>query len=603
MEGRKGRGSVASLDNVDLRLVDSVEEAVAFMRFLSERHENDLLAIDTESSGLHPYLVGEKLRLVQIGNKRAGWVIPWEQWGGVALEAIRKWDGDWALHNAPHDYQWLSHHAGVELPWDRIQETMVQVALIDPLKPKGLKPVSDRLFGKAALAGQKTLKDAMAEQGWTWATVPIDFVPYTIYAGLDPVLTSWIDHEFRPQVTANASEAYDLERGAQRVCTRMMQRGMLLDVPYVNEARDKLTAYSEKARAWLKSRHGITSPNSAGQLRRAIESYGQEILFFTDNGAPQFDKRALTFYKLEAQNKEIGQLADCVLKIRHSEKIIGSYFDNFLKFRDPSDIIHSSINTLAARTGRMSVTQPALQTLHRRDKIVRGSFIPRPGYVFVTCDLNQVESRMAAHFTGDVGLIEAFRRADTEGGDFFCELSGPIYGEEILKKDPRRDIVKTLTYRTLFGGGENVEEMALAAEVQFEQMLHAKESFDHRFPGLKQMLQIVADTAKRRNPPHLFSPFGRRFLLDRGHEFTQGLNALLQGHAAEYFKKCLLDIDAAGLGEYMVLVVHDEVILEVPEGIAEEAKRIVESCMSDLSSYKVPITAEASILTERWKKT
>jgi DNA polymerase I len=594
---------VASLDNINLRLVDSVDEAVAFMRFLSERHEGNFLAIDTESSGLHPYLAGEKLRLIQIGDKHSGWVIPWEQWGGVAVEAIGKWEGHWALHNAPHDYQWLSHHAGVELPWNRIHETMVQVALVDPLKPKGLKPVSERLFGKAALAGQKALHDAMAEQGWTWATVPFDFMPYVIYSALDPVLTSSIHEEFYPQVMENASEAYDLERGAQRVCTRMMQRGMLLDVPYVNDARDKLVAYSEKARDWLKSRHGITSPNSGGQLRRSFESYGQEILFFTDAGAPQFDKRALTFYKVEGQNTDVRQIADCVLRVRHADKIIGSYFDNFLKFRDPNDVVHASINTLAARTGRMSVTSPALQTLHRDDKIVRGSFIPRPGHVFVTCDLSQIESRLAAHFSEDKGLIEAFWTAETDGTDFFCELGESIFEEPISKKDPRRNMVKTIVYRTNYGGGDNIEEMAITAEVPVAQMARAKAGFDKRFPGVKAELLRTADAAKRRSPPHLYSPFGRRFLLDPGNEYTQGFNARIQGHAAEYFKKNLLDIDSAGLGEYMVLVVHDEVVAEVPEEMAEEARHVIESCMSDHDTYKVPITAEAGILTERWKKT
>lgn len=594
---------MASLDNVDLRLVDSVAEAVEFKRFLSGRHDSNILAIDTESSSLMCYGAGEKLRLIQIGDKHSGWVIPWEQWGGVAVEAIREWEGDWGLHNAPHDYQWLSHHAGVELPWHRIHETMVQVALVDPLKPKGLKPVSERIFGKAALAGQSTLKAAMQEQGWTWATVPLDFMPYIIYAALDPVLTSWIDDEYRPQVMEAASQAYDLERGAQRVCTRMMQRGMLLDVPYVNAARDKLVAYSEKAREWLKSRHGITSPNSAAQLRRAFEAYGQEILFYTNAGAPQFDKRALTFYKIEGQNRDIEQVADCVLKIRHAEKIIGSYMDNFLKFRDPDDVIHASINTLAARTGRMSVTGPALQTLHRNDKIVRGSYIPRPGHVFVTCDLSQVESRLAAHFTGDKGLVDAFWAAERDGTDFFCELGESIFGEPISKKDPRRNMVKTIVYRTNYGGGDNIEEMAITAEVPVAQMAKAKAGFDSRFPGVKAELQHTADVAKRRNPPHLFSPYGRRFMLDRGSEYTQGFNARIQGHAAEYFKKNLLDIDAAGLGEYMVLVVHDEVIAEVPIDMAEEAKHVIETCMTDREGYKVPITAEANILTERWAKT
>lgn len=592
-----------SLQHVDLRLVDSVDEAVAFKRFLGQRRPRNFLGIDSESSGLNPYLPGEKLRLIQIGDETAGWVIPWEQWGGVALEAIREWEGEWGLHNQPHDQQWFMEHAGVELPWNRTHDTMAQVAVINPLMPKGLKFVGESILGKQALAGEKLLKKGMQEQGWTWATVPFSFMPYVVYSAIDPILVDFIDQEYRPQVMQHAAHAYELELGAQRVCTRMMQRGMLLDVPYVNESRSKLEDYSQRARAWLKSNHGVTSPNSGGQLRRAMEGHGQEIIFFTPSGTPQFDKNALTFYKVEGQNEYVRQLADCVLKIRHAEKIIGSYFDNFLKFRDANDIIHASINTLAARTGRMSVTSPALQTLHRNDVIVRGSFIPRPGYVFITCDLNQVEARMAAHFTGDPGLIDSFLRAETDGTDFFCELGGLIYGEPISKKDPRRNMVKTIVYRTNYGGGENVEAMALAAEVPLLQMKHAKESFDASFPGVKEELERTAQVAKSRNPPHLFSPFGRRFLLDRGQEYTQGFNARIQGHAAEYFKRCLLDIERAGLGEYMVLVVHDEVIAEVPIDMAEDARKIIEDCMTDRTSYRVPITADSAILTERWKKT
>lgn len=582
------------------------------MSWLGTRRERNILGFDTESTGLHPYLPGEKLRLIQIGDERSGWAIPWEQWGGVALEAIAKWEGDWAVHNCPHDQQWMAKHAGVELPWNRIQETMVQVALLDPLKAKGkikgdsggkgLKEISEELHGKAALAGEAQLKKGMQEHGWTWATVPFHYMSYIMYSALDPVLATYIDKEYRPWVLQNASAAYDLERGAQRVCTRMMQRGMMLDVPYVYEARGKLEEYSTKARDWLKSSHGVTSPNSGGQLRRALEREGQEILFFTKQGAPQFDKNALTFYKVEGQTESVRQIADCVLKIRHAEKIIGSYLDNFLKYRDADDIIHASINTLAARTGRMSVTNPALQTLHRNDVIVRGSLIPRPGHAFITCDLNQVEARMAAHFTEDAGLISSFLRAEEDGSDFFCELGELIFGEPISKKDPRRNMVKTIVYRTNYGGGENIEAMAMTAEVPIEQMAHAKAGFDASFPGVEAELKRTELLAKSRTPPHLFSPYGRRFLLDPGQEYTQGFNARIQGHAAEYFKRCLLDMDAAGLGDQMVMVVHDECILEVAEGDAEEVLRIVEECMTDKENYRVPITAEGQILRERWKK-
>lgn len=589
------------LEGLQLRLVDSVEDAQQFLSWLGERHEG-VLGLDTESSGLNPYLPGEKLRLVQIGDLRTGWAIPWEQWGGVAREAFARYSGEWALHNMGHDYRWLKRRGGVSLPWHKLHDTMLQAGLDNPLRPKALKVLADQLVDPVASAGQKSLDQAMSDNGWTWATVPVDFVLYAMYGALDPVLTSHIHRKLYPYVSANCPEAYDLERGTVRVCANMMDRGMLLDVPYVHKALDDLRQYTTRARAWLKSTYGITSPNSAGQLAKTLKSYGEKIIAYTDSGAPQFDKRALTYYKVSGGAEAVRHLATCVLQVRHADRIVSAYLERFLELRDADGVIHASINTVAARTSRMSVSDPSLQNLHRKDKIVRGSFRPRDGHVFVTCDLNQVESRFAAHFTKDPGLIEAFLRAERDGTDFFCELSEPIYNARIAKSDPRRDIVKTIVYRTNYGGGDNVEEMALTAEVPYEQMLASKRAFDDRFPGVKRMLQEVTDVAKSRNPPHLFSPMRRRFILDRGQEFTQGFNALIQGHAAEYFKKCLLDIDAAGLGPYMCLPVHDEIILEVPTEMAEEALRTVVQCMTDLENYLVPITADGKILTERWQK-
>jgi DNA polymerase-1 len=153
---------------------------------------------------------------------------------------------------------------------------------------------------------------------------------------------------------------------------------MLLDVPYVEKSIADFDTKSTQIRAWLKSAHKITSPKSSGQIARAVEACGQKILFHTDRGAPQFDKDALKFYADHGENTAVRQLAQYIRAVRHIEDIRDRYSAKFLELRDANDIIHCNVNVMGARTGRMSVSDPALQQLPRDDKVIRGSFIPRP---------------------------------------------------------------------------------------------------------------------------------------------------------------------------------------------------------------------------------
>src|SRR4029453_4732599 len=100
-----------------------------------------------------------------------------------------------------------------------------------------------------------------------------------------------------------------------------------------------------------------------------------------------------------------------------------TYFKNFIEKNDDG-IVHPQIRTMGARTGRMSVTAPALQTLPKDDSMgVRRAFVPRnEGDVLISCDYSQVEMRLLAHFSGDPALQAAFREADETGGDFFVTI-------------------------------------------------------------------------------------------------------------------------------------------------------------------------------------
>lgn len=593
--------TTSPLADVELHLVESVADAVAFKRWLGERHDGPL-GLDTETSGLSPDR--DVLRTIQFGDKKHGWLIPWQQWGGVAMEAFRKYDGEYVAHNAPFDWQFIAEHTGYDIPWERLHDTLPMARLVDPTADNRLKPLNRRYVDKNAAVGQQELDEGMKANGWSWGTVPVDFPPFWIYGALDPVEAVHLYPHLSQRVNSACPEAYSLERAASRICTQMMRTGMQLDVPYIEKSVDDFNAKSDQIRDWLKTAHKISSPKSSGQIAKAMETCGQKILFHTDRNAPQFDKDALKFYAEHGENDAVRQLAQYIRAVRHIEDIRDRYSTKFLELRDARDILHCNINVTGARTHRMSIDTPALQQLPRDDKVIRGSFVPRPGHVFISVDLDQVEMRVLAHLSQDEGLVQAFEEADNGGTDFFTSIARVLYRDGLLiKSDPRRQLVKNSSYARAYGGGH--EKLAMTAGVSVTEIKVFEDLFDQRFPGMRKLMNELEGEAKaafragERGGVRLAD--GRFLPCDKGKEYAV-LNYAIQGECARYMKLCLLNMDAAGLTSMLRLPVHDEILLEAPIDQAEEVLRMVQECMTDRVSYRVPLTADGKIMTERWEK-
>lgn len=244
----------------------------------------------------------------------------------------------------------------------------------------------------------------------------------------------------------------------------------------------------------------------------------------------------------------------------------------------------------------MSITDPALQTLPRDDLVVRGAFVPRAGHVFISCDYDQVEARLAAHFSADPGLIEAFRIADSPGGrDFFSTIATELFQEEVAKKDRRRQMVKNMTYARLFGAG--LGQMARTAGVTEAQMLPVRDAFNARYPGLERMDSEIMGEAH--SIGGIMTPLGRFLPVTKGREYP-AVNYKIQGHAAEVLKRSMIDAESTGLGDWMVLPVHDELLFEVPQDQAEDACTAIRKVMENRTDYRVPLTCKPVIMRERW---
>jgi DNA polymerase-1 len=588
------------LDHVELKLVESLDDALELKRWAGERRE--VLAFDTETEGFTHAIHG--LRLIQIGDLDTGWAIPWPLWGGLAQELLRDYREPTVAHHRKFDYGFLKYRADIDIPWANGHDTMIECALVDPTRPKGLKPAAARLIDRKATAGETLLHDGMKQHGWTWATVPYNFPPYWIYSALDPVLTAHLHHLLYPHVQASSQKIYEIELAVARICGQMSSTGVLIDRAYISKAIAQLREYTGQVRPWLQEHYGIKSLLSAKQLYAAFLRCGVEVHYTTPTGLPKIDKEVLEGLALMSTTPEARQLAQTITDARHAEKVIGSYLEKFLDLADPNDVVHASINTIQARTGRMSITDPAWQTLHRDDKVVRGAVIPRPGNALITIDASQIEMRLAAAISEDEGLIQAFYDADNGGVDFYSGIASQLFGETVPKSDPRRQAVKTMSYAKLYGA--SVTTMARSIGLPVEQVKVIHDAFNERFPGLearsRQTMTNATAMKRRGERPAEWTSYGRYLPADEGHEFAL-INYRLQAEAADVLKVGTVEVDQGGYGDLMRLLVHDELILEAPVKDAPDVLHGVTQILNDCTHYRVPIPWEGKILTERWKKT
>jgi DNA polymerase-1 len=515
---------------------------------------------------------------------------------------LTDYDGPVVFHNIAFEARWFATKSDWTMPWHQAHDTMIMAQIIDPLGTGALKQLAARYVDPRSVALQSTLDKELSTNGWTWGTVPVNFEPYWAYGALDTVLTMRIWEQFYQQCGPGKAYSipYELEMATRRIVTQMELNGARVDLEYSQKKLDELTSYTEGVKSWAKEAYG-TSITSNVQLVKTFESLGAVITEFTPSGQKSMTKEQIEKL-LRDGNDEVKTLADAVLKQRKADKLASSYFSNFLK--DNMDgIVHPSVRTLGARTGRMSITEPALQTLPAGDATVRRAFIPREeGNVIITSDLDQVEFRLTASFSGDESLIKLFHEADATGGDVFTSIMRQVYQNDALTKDdPRRKLIKGVVYGKLYGAG--VDKMALTAGVQTEVMRGVVDGFDRNYPGVRELQKNIESVGTQRlqleGQGYVNTRMGRRLPCDDDRVYSL-TNYLIQASAAEVFKQNLVKLDQADLTDYLIVPVHDEIVLEAPRAEATEVMELVQECMTTRDGWAVPLTAGVSGPFNSW---
>lgn len=601
---------MSGLGDVKLELVDSVAQAERFISWLGERRPLNAIAIDTETGEIPGNKRDDafspwhgRLRLAQVGDGMTGWSIPWDNWKGVFYEGMNKFDGPIVCHNIAFEAKWFDIQSEWKMPWHRAHDTMLMARLIDPLGQAGLKPLTAKYVDGKAAHLQSVLSDGMLDNGWTWGTVPIDYKPYWAYGALDTILTMRIFDKFWEKCAPGKpySQAYELEMNTRRIVTRMELNGARLDLDYSKKKYKELMNYTEQVKAWVDLTYNASVTSNVQMAKVFEQQLGAHITETTPSGAKSLNADQLKWFTIHG-TEPVKQLADTMLRQRKADKVANTYFLNFIN-DNVGGFVHPSINTMGARTGRMSIQNPALQTLPKGDDTVRRAFLPKDDdHVIITSDLDQVEFRMFSSLSGDENLIKLFNLADATGSDPFTEIGREIYADPTMQKsDKRRGLIKGVVYGRLYGAG--VQKQALTAGVPEEQMRAVSDAFDKRFPGMSLFQKKVEDVGMRRlkseKQGYVNTWTGRRLPCDSDRVYTL-VNYLIQGGAAEVFKSNLVKLDQADLTELMIVPVHDEIVLNAPRKDAEELKQLVRQCMTTTEGWAVPLTADADGPLETW---
>ncbi|MGD2047428.1 MAG: DNA polymerase I, partial [Gemmatimonadota bacterium] len=390
----------------------------------------------------------------------------------------------------------------------------------------------------------------------------------------------------------------DLEMPLIPVLIRMELAGIAIDEEFFREMRSKLKGELDLIQDEIfKIAGGDFNLNSTPQLRQVLfEKLELPVIKKTKTG-PSTDAAVLE--ELAAMGHDVPRL---MMEYRELEKLRSTYVDALPQLVNPrTGRIHTSFNQTVAATGRLSSSDPNLQNIPIRTELgrqIRKGFVADEGSVFLAVDYSQIELRVLAHFSGDPAFVTAF----TEGIDVHKQTASVIFDVPVDEVSANmRAQAKTVNFATLYGQGPF--SLARQLGITREEAKEFIETYFERFQGVRDFLDAQVEMAKEKG--YVETLMGRRRyvpeLKSRNWNVRQfgervAQNTPIQGTAADLMKKAMIDVQAAvdgsDSGAVMLLQVHDELLLEVPEGQVDAVRDVVVSKMEGAVELNVPLVAE-----------
>jgi DNA polymerase-1 len=572
-----------------------------------------VLCIDSETTGLNIFHASFAGRLFQVGDRREAWVLRFDLFADVIIKTLRQQRAFTGHHVVGYDLPVFDRTLGVTIEElaGRTFDTRIFAHLLDPRQPHeggaglSLKPLSAIYVDPSAPDTQegltavfRTIRDpdgklCTKENGWRY--IPIDHPTYVLYAGLDVILGRRLFDELAPLVRdLGLDELSQFEHLFQSHLSVMRRKGVRVDVPYSEHLDQELAEEAERFEK-IAARYGVDKVNSTAQVSEALLAMGETLTEKTDGNEWKVDKAVLMpLADLDDQWERIegrkpNPLADAVLRAKRAGKWRKSYVSAFLDGRSPEGRIHASIGGLQARTARMSISSPALQQLPSGDWKVRRALIADPGKLIIASDYSQVEMRVLAALCKDPTLVEAI----LSGTDLHSFTAERVFGPDFTKRE--RKIAKAIGFGKVYGGGKAT--VSRQTGVPEHEVAPAMAAYDSTFPGIKRYgrkLQNRAEYGRR----EVVTPAGRHLPLDRDRLYA-ATNYVVQSTARDLLAQAVVDIFDAGMGDMLLLPVHDELVAQADAAEAQDAITEIGRLMES-TFMGVPIVADPEVYGPSW---
>jgi DNA polymerase-1 len=296
------------------------------------------------------------------------------------------------------------------------------------------------------------------------------------------------------------------------------------------------------------------------------------------------------------------EIVRLVLEFRQLTKLKSTYIDA-LPLLCRNGRLHTSFNQAATATGRLSSTNPNLQNIPIRTEMgreIRAAFVASEGRLLVGADYSQIELRLLAHYSQDPLLMEAYRT----GKDIHTLTAAEVFGVPPMLIDAEhRRRAKAVNFGIVYG----LSAFGLAQQLGIEQKEAKRfiEAYFERYAGVRTFIDATLEQARRDG--FVRNLFGRKRPIPdllsknpnlRGFAERTAVNTPLQGTAADLIKVAMLRLDRElrerKMDAKMLLQVHDELVLEVPEAEVDAVKSLVKGCMEGACELRVPLEVEVS---------
>lgn len=587
----------------------------------------DKVAIDTETTGIHPFqakLVGFSLGLengkacyvpIRHGSLEESTDLfsfsannrPKQIPVNTALTLLKPILENKNIlkigHNIKYDMHILAHEYGDSLRISPIDDTMVMSSVLngsnhghsmDELAEKYLNHATIK-YEDVCGTGQKKI---------SFNEVELDKA--CVYAAEDADITFrlWQCFSNRIQKEDKKSIYKNYDNPLIPILFKMEEKGILVDKERLIQTgaffTQKLDALTREVYHLAGEEFNINSPAQLGII--LFEKKGLSGGKKGANGAYTTDVKVL-----EQLAENGSELAKKVLSYRGFSKLKSTYVDSLLNLAKSDPRIHTSFSLTATNTGRLASSDPNLQNIPIRTedgKEIRRSFVSKTGYKLLAADYSQIELRLMAEVADVKALKDSFIRNE----DIHARTASQIFGIplEQIDSDTRRR-AKAINFGIIYG----ISPFGLANNLGIERSEAKRyiDSYFEQYPEIRRYMQATEQFATENG--YVLTPFGRKCFIHgldsgktRGFGLRAAINAPIQGGAADIIKKAMININEclkfSQLDCTLLLQVHDELVFEVAEKDISSATELIKTEMENAVSFSVPLIAEVGV-GDNWK--